>query len=789
MRSYLSLIPISARVRRRQNRMTLLCIIFAVFLVTAIFSLADAFIQMEMANAKVHGGNWHINLENISADEAAAIAERPDVTAAAWFDMINIDKDRPYTIGGLPAVLAGVQEPFRTKIMSYFPAEASLNEGEAILTPNAKVLLGVEVGDYVRLETPAGGWDLLVTGFRSGNSRYATDSGTGETTALLVKGEQVGAFLSLHTFQQILSANRDAGRPAYYVQFGGNVKRALTEIREQFPAAQINEHLILLAAVGASENEMAKNVYPLVIGVCLLVLLAGVLMISGSMNSAIAQRTQFFGMMRCIGMSKRQVVHFVELEALNWCKTAVPAGVILGTLSTWLLVAFMHRFVGGEFARMAVISVSPLGILSGAVVGILTVLLAALAPAKRAAKVSPVAAVSGNTGAAKLSRRHANTKLLKIETALGVSHATASKKSLLLLAGSFALSIVLFLSFSVLAELLGIMLPTKSYSADIDINLTEGGELIPPALLQEIAEMPGVERAFGRRHAAAVPAEFSVPVARDTVDILSYDDVQLAWIPGDGDLREGDLTRIYGDQGCVLCIWDKDVPLAVGDKVRLADAELEIAGLLASNPFSNNGRTGGEVILICSDETFIRLTGEEGYSIVSVQMKPGATDAEAEAIHDLVRGRYEFSDRREEADQSTLLAFNVFFYGFLAVIALITVLNIVNSISMSVSARTKQYGAMRAVGMDGGQLTGMIAAEAAAYALSGCLIGCALGLPLHRLLYAKLVTEHFPYCSWALPVPSLLFIILFVLAATVAAVWAPAKRMREMAVTETINEL
>ena len=43
MKSYLSLIPISARVRRRQNRMTLLCIIFAVFLVTAIFSVDDRY--------------------------------------------------------------------------------------------------------------------------------------------------------------------------------------------------------------------------------------------------------------------------------------------------------------------------------------------------------------------------------------------------------------------------------------------------------------------------------------------------------------------------------------------------------------------------------------------------------------------------------------------------------------------------------------------------------------------------------------------------------------------------
>ena len=47
MKSYLSLIPISAKVRRRQNRMTILCIVIAVFLVSAIFSVADMMLRTQ----------------------------------------------------------------------------------------------------------------------------------------------------------------------------------------------------------------------------------------------------------------------------------------------------------------------------------------------------------------------------------------------------------------------------------------------------------------------------------------------------------------------------------------------------------------------------------------------------------------------------------------------------------------------------------------------------------------------------------------------------------------------
>lgn len=73
-------------------------------------------------------------------------------------------------------------------------------------------------------------------------------------------------------------------------------------------------------------TSMGKNFFLLGGVLFILILLAGVLMISGSINSTVAQRTKFFGMMRCIGMSRQQLKRFVRLEALNWCKTAIPVG-------------------------------------------------------------------------------------------------------------------------------------------------------------------------------------------------------------------------------------------------------------------------------------------------------------------------------------------------------------------------------------------------------------------------------------------------------------------------------
>ena len=524
---------------------------------------------------------------------------------------------------------------------------------------------------------------------------------------------------------------------------------------------------------------------------CLLILAAGVLMISGSINSSVAQRTQFFGMMRCIGMSRRQIIRFVRLEALNWCKTAVPIGLILGILCSWGLCAALRFLVGEEFSHIPLFGVSIIGIVSGIVVGVVTVLIAAGAPAKRASKVPPAAAVSGCPENSRAVRHSVSSYVIRIETSLGIHHAVSARKNLILLAGSFALSIILFLSFSVLVDFVGFLMPQSAAASDIDISSIDGTNSISARLLETIRDMDGVKRVYGCRSSFDMPAELSGHTdASVTVDLVSFDDFDLKCLKTDGMLRRGsDLSRVYGNSSYVLATWDKNSSWEIDDTIRLGEETLTIAGLLKYDPFSSDGLTNGKITLITSGETFARLTGITDYSLIMVQLRGDATEEGVAAIRNAAGNGLIFSDKREQSTAGTYLAFVVCVYGFLAIIALVTVLNIVNSISMSVSARIRQYGSMRAVGMDGRQITGMIAAEAFTYAFWGCVTGCAAGLLFSRLLYDFLITAHFPYASWTLPVRPLTVIVLFVVLSAALAAYAPARRIRKMAVTETINEL
>lgn len=535
-------------------------------------------------------------------------------------------------------------------------------------------------------------------------------------------------------------------------------------------------------------TNMGQNLFLTAGALFVLILIAGVLMISGSMNSTVARRTKFFGMMRCIGMSRKQLARFVKLEALNWCKTAIPIGVALGTVSTWILCAILRFVVKKEYAAIPLWGISLIGIVSGIVMGTVTVLLAARTPAKRAAKVSPISAVSGNETEIKKVRRGVRIGLFSIDTALGIHHARADKKNLFLMTGSFALSIILFLTFTVLLDFVGYLLPQSASASDIRIISADGANSIPSEFMDAVRGINGVDNIFGRRSLFDVPAE--IGSSSKSIDLISYGDFDLKALKKDHMLKKGsELSKVCGNNEGAFIICDETAPLEIGDSIWLQKTSLNIAGMLKYDIFSEDGLPHGKISVIVSDETFTRLTGITDYSMILVQSASAMTDGDVSAIQDRLGENGILKDERDQSTSGTYIAFVACVYGFLAIIALVTMLNIMNSISLSVSARTKQYGAMRAVGMDSRQITKMISAEAVTYALSGCVIGCFLGLLIGKVLFDILIRDHFAYAVWSLPVSRLLIVIAFVLTATFSAIYAPAKRMRKMAVTETINEL
>lgn len=783
MKGYLDLVPISAKVHKRQSRMSVICIILAVFLVTAIFGMADMFIRGQILQAQSESGNWHIGIRDITDEAAAVLSARPDVKTVSAYGVLNFRGDQGYTLSKKDAAIFGCDEAMVKDIFDIL-SEGTFSQGEnqALVSDNAKTALGLKIGDQIAVQT------------NSGEELSFTVTGFAKSTAQFLSDDSYGVFLPTAEFRAIYPGVVDGSASDYntmfYVQFASTnrVQNTIRDIKESFILSdeQVSENTKLLGLLGQSSSAFMMQVYGAAAVLFILVLCAGIMMITSSLNSNVAQRTEFFGLMRCVGATPKQVMRLVRKEALHWCRLAIPAGVLIGTVVVWVLCYVLKSLSPAYFGGMPLFNISIPSILAGICVGLLTVILAARSPAKKASKASPLAAVSGNANDMQPVRKAANTTLFTVDTALGIHHAKSSKKNFVLMVGSFSLSIILFLSFSVTIDFMKHTLtPLQPWTPDLSIISEDQTCSVNSGFIEELNNNPAVEKAYGRMFA------YNVPVVIDgetkTVDLISYENNQIDWAKEY--LLSGSLETAQNQKNTALVVFEAQNTIEVGDTATLnlgnQSADIEIVGLISDCPFNNMAGVGK---LICSEETFRALTGESGYTIIDIQLAQGSTENDVNGIRKMAGGTYTFSDDRmsNSNTRGTYYCFGLFVYGFLVLIALITIFNVINSIAMSVAARMKQYGAFRAIGLSNRQLVRMVVAEAATYAITGSICGGILGLLCNKFLFDKLVGFHWGD-SWNIPVVELAVIIIVVAVAVLLAIRGPVQKIRNMSIVDTIS--
>ena len=777
MKHYLDLIPISAKVHRKQTRMTRLCIVISVFLIAAIFGMADMFLRSQKNVVLQSDGAWHVLFRSLSEEQIALISARPEVKTGSFYAEINYRLDMDYAINGTQTAICGFDEPFFELLPAIHMKDGAFpqNDNEALVSEGVRDRLGYNIGDTIEIATPDEPILLQISGFI-------------EDPSSIQQSGAFGVFLNTHAYRLYFQDETLEEDFFYFVEFVPHcrIQETVKDICERLniPADAVIENTKLTGLLLQSSDSYYLTLYLVAVILAVLVAFAGMLMILGSLNSNVAQRTEFFGMMRCLGATGKQVRRFVRLEALSWCKTAIPLGLVAGMVVVWILCGMLKVIGPTYFGGMPNFGISWISLTAGCLIGLLTVLTASRTPAKKASKVSPLTAVSGNADTVFAAKRAANTRLFHVETALGIHHAAGSKKNLFLLTASFAFGIILFLSFSTGVDFMyHALTPLQPYTPDVSVFSPDNSCTIPDSLLAQLKQNPAVDRIFGRSFAYGLSS--GLHGEEKSVNLVSYETYQFGWAAGD--VLEGSMDLVQNGEG-VFLVANPGFTAQAGDEIvietKLGSQTVTIAGILSYAPFNSGGETG---TLICSEDLFRQLTGESGYTILDLQLKD-RSDIAVEEIRNIAGNSCNFSDRRAGNSEvrAAYYSFALFVYGFLAIIALIAAFNIINSIGMSVSARLRQYGAMRAIGTGIRQLKSMVAAEVSAYLICGLVTGVALGIPLHHFLYRKMITSRWGD-AWSLPAREFCVIAVVMIISAVIAMIGPVQRINKMSIVETIS--
>lgn len=781
MKNYLNLVPISAKIHRKQGKMTRICITLAVFLVAVMFGLADMYLQGLTQKEMQENGNWHYEITSIDTKTATYISSRPEVEISGCQNIISSDEGCSVN-GQNTAICSQNADIFEDVFLNNIAEGEYPNaENEIAVSYSLKNSASISLNQTISLETPDGNQiNLSVVGFFDD-----------EQASRLVKGNKQLAVLTPEGFDNLKESSNINHEEKLVIRFSRNcnIPNTIADIKAQNNISddQLEGNIPLLSVQGQIAGETSVNqIYQVALMLSVVVMLTCVLMISSSLNSNITQRIEFFGMLRCLGATRKQIMRLVRYEGLYWCKTAIPIGIVCSIFVIWILSAIMRLISPQWFSYMPVLGISWISIVASSILGLITVFLAARSPAKRASKVSPLTAVSGNTGQMISFRKAANTKWFKIETALGIHHAKARKRNYILMTGAFAICITLFLSFTTLVYFMKNAFIPPAWTPDLSIASETNTCSIDKALLDKVNQNDVVKRAYGRMFA------YDISMEHDTknynANLISYEENQFEW--ASDSLISGSIDSVMQKENQVLLVKQENSDIQVGDNITLSidnkEHTVTVAGILSDSPLA---RVEGTETIFCSEDTFTALTGQNGYTIIDVQFKNSAHLEDGEDIENIFTSdNVIFTNNLAQVQQQRNMyrAFSVLVYGFLTIIVAITIFHIMNTISMGVAAKMQEYGAMRAIGMSDRQLRKMIFAEAGTYAISGVILGCVIGIPMNWVVFVSLITNIWE-TAWSFPFIPIGLIIAIVLLTSFLAVQSPAKRLHEMSIVENIS--
>ena len=142
-------------------------------------------------------------------------------------------------------------------------------------------------------------------------------------------------------------------------------------------------------------DKLDPSVVAIIVGMVALILLTGYLIIYNVFQISVAGDIRFYGLLKTIGTTPRQLRRIIRTQALLLSLVGIPAGLLLG----WLLGGVLTPVVTARLnAVTTVVSVSPLLFAGAAIFALMTVLMSCNRPGRLAGKVSPVEAVRYTEG-------------------------------------------------------------------------------------------------------------------------------------------------------------------------------------------------------------------------------------------------------------------------------------------------------------------------------------------------------------------------------------------------------
>jgi len=417
----------SLKKNKTRTIVTIIGIILSAAMICAVTTFASSIYNYAYENAVYVDGNWHGSAEDVDLKTYELIKNESKIEDYVYAQQLGYAKVDGCTNENKPYLFVlGASDGFNEMMPVHITSGKYPTSATEILIPEHLYVNGgveLKIGDTIELALGK----RMLDGYSMGqnNPFYVYD----ENNETVPSGEElvvedtrsytIVGFYERPSFENytapgytaITIADKDAGEQySYNVWFKMNkIKEVYSFIEDNQLPGRTNSSVLRYSGVSRYEgfNSMIISLAVIVIA---LIMFGSIALIYNAFSISVAERTKQFGLLSSVGATKKQLRRMVITEALMVSVVGIPLGILAGVGGIGVTLIF----VGNKFQALVgypiplKLSVSTVSLVIAVVIALLTVLISAIVPSKRATKVSAIEAIRQS--------KDINTKIKKVRT-------------------------------------------------------------------------------------------------------------------------------------------------------------------------------------------------------------------------------------------------------------------------------------------------------------------------------------------------------------------------------------
>ncbi len=530
-------------------------------------------------------------------------------------------------------------------------------------------------------------------------------------------------------------------------------------------------------------------VYNMAAVVMVIIIITSAVCISNSFAISINQKTKQYGMLASIGATPRQIRKNVFFEAAFMGVIGVAAGIVVGLSASYILVILSNKMLIDTLEMSIVYAPSLLGVLLSIVLAIVTIVLSALVPAIRASRMSPIMAINHSEDI-KIKSKSLRTPELVSKVwgeggVLAYKNMKRNKRKYRVITISIALSVMTFIALYGFMSLLTDS-ANRYANGNIDLrvymssyksmSVDEADKKVSDIVNRINNETNITDFTFARGFYASLKDE--PKYSSDYKEVNKYE----AGLSENNGYKAGDVLTYRIDTSNSSKSLDNSKS---SDDTTFYD--IKIVALSNERPFGYDNAYTSYGYLIVSDDYMSQFNpGDIDCSVLLNINCDDPDKAQDILVNEFDIGKNNIVNAAQERrnNENLILTIKIFLYGFIAIVSLIGITNIFNTVTTGMELRGKEFAMLQSIGMTKKEFDKMIRLESVFYGSKALIIGVVSGTLLSYVIYISAGESQLRY---VFPLPAIVIAVIVVIILLLGIMKYSIAQIRKQNIIETIR--